>query len=157
MKFSTRQDIDAPVGLVFRTLTDFDHWERAAMRSGASVVRFADHAVLAAGMEWQVDFAYRGKPRKFRLRLEGQTPDERLFFTGRSPAIEGDLQIDLLDMGARRTRMTMALTVRPRTFAARLFLQSLKLAKGRIDARFEARAAELAAQIEARGRRTMQR
>ncbi len=35
MKFSTRKDIDAPIDHVFASVSDFQVYERAAMRRGA--------------------------------------------------------------------------------------------------------------------------
>ena len=38
MKFSTKEDIDAPIDAVFDMLCEFDQFERAAMRRGAEVL-----------------------------------------------------------------------------------------------------------------------
>jgi hypothetical protein len=51
------------------------------------------------------------------------------------------MSVDLLELGKRRTRLTVVTEIRPRTLAARLFLQSLKLARSRITRRYQARIA----------------
>lgn len=156
MKLSTREDIEAPIARVFQALTDFDYWERAAMRRGADILRLTTATDPAPGMQWQVGFSYRGRPRKVTVHLDSLVPATAMAFSGLSPSIEGELQIDLVEMSPHRTRMALALEMRPRTLAARLFLQSLKLAKGRIDKRFKTRAADLAALIETRSHRKTQ-
>ena len=54
MKLATREDIDAPIEAVFEQLSDFDGFERAALRRGAEVRahRRADRHV-GAGMAWK--------------------------------------------------------------------------------------------------------
>ena len=152
MKVSTREDIDAPAAFVFAVLSDTEHWERAALRRGASVVRQDSLTEPGPGMAWSVAFDFRGRPRQLSLRCTDFDSPQRIVFDGESRAVSGTLGIDLVDMGPRRTRVILGLEVRPRTIAARLFLQTLKLARSRVQARFDTRAAQLAADIEARFR-----
>ena len=39
MRFTTKQDIEAPLDFVYNTMIDFEAWERSAMRRGAEVER----------------------------------------------------------------------------------------------------------------------
>jgi hypothetical protein len=54
----------------------------------------------------------------------------------------------MMSLAPRRTRMTMAVEVRPKTLAARLVLQSMKLARGRLQRRFDVLGGQLANMIE---------
>lgn len=150
MKFNTREDIEAPITAVWQSLTDFDHWERAALRRGAEVSRTDKMKTLAAGLSWHLRFAYRGKPRRVDVQLTGVDAPNMLSFNGMGQLLEGSLQLDLVELGARRTRVAISFEVLPRTLAARLFLQSLRLARGRMEKRFKARTAALAMMIEER-------
>ncbi len=150
MKFSTREDIEAPLAAVWQTLTDFDHWERAALRRGADVMRTDRHTTLQPGLGWNVRFAYRGKQRDVDLRLTAIDPQHMMAFGGEGRMIEGTLRLDVVELGPRRTRIAVVFDVLPRTIAARLFLQSLRLARGRMEKRFKARTSALAAMIEDR-------
>jgi carbon monoxide dehydrogenase subunit G len=152
MKLSAREDLDAPIATVFERLADFDGWARAAMRRGAEVQRTDSLSRPGPGMAWALEFPYRGKPRSLTLRLDEMAAPERLGFSGRGPNLEGGLSIDLIEMAPRRTRMTVRLEVRPRTLVARLFIQSLKLGRGKIEARFRARVAQAASEIDGRAR-----
>ena len=61
MHFSSQQDVAVPIAQVFDTLTQFDIYERAAMRRGADVVRKDTLGEAAAGAHWQARFMLRGK------------------------------------------------------------------------------------------------
>lgn len=163
MKLNARQDIDAAPAAVFRALADFDHWERAALRRGVDVQRTdpgADTAALpvsapraepppwpVAGMAWRIGFSWRGRPRRLAFDLAAIDVPHALRFAGASAAAEGTLAIDVVALGARRTRLSMSLEVKPRTLAARLFIQSLRLARGRVATRFDNAVAFVAANI----------
>ena len=152
MRFSSKQDIEAPLQEVFRSLTDFDAWETAAMRRGADVARTDRLTSKVAGLSWQAKFSYRGKERNLTLKLTEIDQPTHLAFAGQSAAIDGQATVDLLELGARRTRMHLVLEITPRSLAARLFLQSLRLARARIDRKFDHRIAQLAGEIEQRYR-----
>lgn len=152
MKLTTRQDIEAPLAQVWATLTDFEAWERAAMRRGADMGRTDNLRSLAPGMTWSARFLYRGKERNIIIALTKAEAPHRLAFKAGSAAFDADLQIELMEMAAKRTRMHVATDVHPQTLGARLFLQSLRLARTRVEARFQNRIAVLARDIETRAR-----
>ena len=149
MRFSAKQDIEAPLDFVYKTMTDFEAWERSAMRRGAEVERTDRLTHIGPGMTWLARFSYRGKVRVFDLRLVMIEP-QALAFTAQSQMVECAAKLDLMEMSSRRTRVHVVVEVSPRTLAARLFLQSLRLARARIDRKFEQRVAQLAANIEGR-------
>ena len=39
MKLASKKDVEAPIAQVWAALTDFETWERAAMRRGVEVAR----------------------------------------------------------------------------------------------------------------------
>jgi carbon monoxide dehydrogenase subunit G len=152
MKLSAREDIDAPIAEVFQRLADFEGWERAAMRRGAEIHRTDALPRPAPGMAWSISFVYRGKPRRLSLTLDEIVAPGKLAFSGRGPNLEGGIVLDLIEMAPRRTRLMVKLEVRPRTLVARLFIQSLKLGRGKVEARFRARIAQVATEIDGRAR-----
>jgi len=152
MRFTTKQDIEAPIAFVFKALSDFDIWERAAMRRGAEVERTDTLTGTGAGMSWKSRFSYRGRPRTLDLQLVTFDAPSQLAFAGQSPTVEGTATVDMMEMSSRRTRIHVVTEVTPRTLAARLFLQSLRLARARVDRKFEQRVVQLAADIEHRFR-----
>lgn len=154
MKFSTREDIDAPIDQVFAAVSDFQVYERAAMRRGASVKRIDGQDVRGPGMAWQADFPFRGKDRSVEVVLEDYEEPTNLEFLGKSGGLTGSCEIELIELSPKKTRMHVSVDLRPQTLSARLLVQSLKLAKGNIDKRFQTRVAEFSNDIGSRYRQT---
>ena len=72
MKLSGRTDVQAPVEFVFDAISDFDFWERAALRRGAEVTRTDKLRQPAPGMSWMIRFGWRGR-RAVRVLYAGST------------------------------------------------------------------------------------
>lgn len=148
MKLSARTDIDAPIAGVWAVLTDYEAFERAAMRRGAEVLRGGSDA----NPYWHVGFVWRGKPRRLHVRLDAQDPGSLLRFSGTGATVEGGMVVEAVELGRQRTRLTVTTEVRPRTLAARLFLQSLRLARGRVMRRYRQRIEQLGTIVAQRSR-----
>lgn len=152
MKLTSRQDIEAPISFVFAALQDFEAWERLALRRGAEVSRTDKLGQIVAGMSWMIKFAYRSKPRRVALRLTRIEAPMNLAFAGSGASLEGLAGIDLLALTARRTRLSVTLDLRPKTIGMRLVLQSMRLAKGRVNRRLADRVEQFCAEIESKHR-----
>jgi hypothetical protein len=63
------------------------------------------------------------------------------------------MTVGLIALSRARTRLTVDLTLEPRTLAGRLIVQSLKLARGNMSKRFRLRVAEYAMDVEERYKR----
>ena len=154
MKLMRNEDVEAPIAFVYAALSDFDHWERAALRRGAEVTRLDTLAVSGAGMTWHLGFDFRGRRRTVDLRLVTMDPSQTLAFAGQGASMNGKGLLDLVEMGPKRTRIAITMEVEARTLAARLLLQSMKLASGKINRAFEMRTRQLATDLENRFRRS---
>lgn len=150
MHLSSKTDIEAPLDFVYAALTDFEGWERAAMRRGADVSRTDKLRVAGPGLSWHIRFRFRGRERALQVKLVGMEPARKLSFEGEGKLISGDMALDLISLAPKRTRLTLHLDIKPKTLGARLFLQSMKLAKGRVQARLNTRLGQLANDIEMR-------
>ena len=154
MKLTSRQDIEAPVSYVFDALTDFQSWERAALRRGAEVARTDKLSATAVGLSWMIKFAYRGKDRRLALRLTELEHPSMLGFSGMGASFEGQATVDLMALAARRTRLSVTLELRAKTFGARLVLQTWRLGKSRLNQRFAERVGTFCTEIEIRYRQS---
>lgn len=157
MQFSTKEDIEAPIDHVFAELSDFNAFERSALRRGADVQRVDNLKTVGPGMAWDISFRLRGKQREVKMALSEYTPPTGMIFTSRSTSMGGSMVLDLVALSRGRTRMGLTLNMEPRTLGARLLVQSLKLARSNLNKRFRLRCAEFAKDMEDRYKRSTAR
>ncbi len=152
MKFSTREDIEAPIAFVFAQVSDFGAYERRAMRQGAEVAR-RDNGPAGEGSCWDIGFDYRGRPRKMVATLAGFTPPQGMEIQSTSDGLDALTEVDLIALSQSRTRVMVSIDLKAKSLTARLLLQSLRLAKTKLTKRFKGRVRDLAEDIEDRYRR----
>ena len=154
MKFSTQEDVEAPIEAVYLMLSDFERFERAAIRRGAEVQRTSKVHPPHVGAAWDVKFSLRGKARTIRIELVKAVAPEELLFDATSQGLETQMSVELVALSQKRTRVSINLALTPKTISARLLVQSLKLAKSNLSKQFEERVAEYGRFIEDHHSRT---
>ena len=154
MKFSTREDVDAPIDPVFDSLCAFEAFERQAIRRGAEVRRTDAMTAPGVGMTWDVSFPVRGKVRKFDLLMRRFEKPHFMGVDASSDGLESKFDVEVIALSRTRTRVAVSLELKPKTLAARLFLQSLRLAKASLTKRFKLRIAEQMRGLEERLRKS---
>ena len=150
MKFSTREDIDAPIEAVFEELCDYENFERQAMRRGVDVQRIGTHQKMGPGLTWEIGFRMRGKFREMTLIVDRYEAPGMLGIRATSASLDADFLLELIALSRTRTRVIIGLELKPKNLSARLLVQSLKLAKGSLTKRFKLRMAEFARNLEKR-------
>ena len=150
MKFSTKEDIEAPIEFVFSQLSDFQSFERSALRRGAEVQRLDGHRAPSVGMAWDVAFKLRGKMRQMQMELTRYDPPNGMVFSSLSPKMGGDMVVDLVALSRGRTRLSVDIELHPRNLSSRLMVQSLKLARSSLTKRYHLRVAGFAKDLEDR-------
>jgi hypothetical protein len=148
MKFSSREDIDAPIEQVFAHLSDFAVFEAMATKRGAQVERVKDTGAAGLGTAWDAEFKARGRLRSLSLEVVEFDRPNGMRIESTSEGIESDFSIELMSLSRTRTRMNVSLELRPKTLPARLLIQSLKLAKATLTKRFKLRVADYAKTLE---------
>jgi len=135
---------------VFEKLSDFDGFERAALRRGADISRTDALSVPGPGMSWKADFDFRGRERQADVNLKAYDMPNGMTFLVHSSGLDVDVVVELAAMSRTRTRLNVTADARPNTIPARLMLQSLKLAKANVVKRFRRRVSDFAAEVEER-------
>ena len=152
MRLSAREDIDAPIDRVFAVLSDFGQIEAAARKRGIAVTRTTDTTPAAPGMEWTAEFRFRGKLRTATVVLSEMKAPARMVFDTVSAGLDTTVQIECVAVAPEKTRVLIKADMSPRSLPARLLVQSLKLAKSRVEDRFKTRFGDVARLVESRAR-----
>lgn len=147
MKLTTREDIAAPIAHVFAQASDFETFERRALREGAQVARYqTGHS--AVDTSWDITARFHGRNRQFNAQLTRFDPPTGYVVTTLSDGLEFVTEMQLFALAPQRTRVTMTIDISARTLTARLLVQSLRLAKTRLTQGFRSRIRAYAEQIE---------
>ena len=148
MQVTATEDIAAPMAHVYSELTNYAALERQALRRGIDVRRMFKTATPDIGDSWEVRFRFRGKAREAKIALEAQDPPNMLGFTGVSGGLDTRTLVELVPLSPKRTRVNVVFKMIPNTLSARLLVQSFKLARSKINKRFQKRMAGYARDIE---------
>ena len=147
MKLSTREDIDAPLDTVYHAVTDFDGFERQLLRRGIDVTRDETQPLDVPGVRWNARFPWRGRQHDLEAELVEINESQGYAVESRTGGIVCMGVVDLVALSKSRTRLFVSLDLKPTTFSSRLFVQSLKLAKGSLRRRFKSRVSDFASGI----------
>lgn len=149
MKLSAREEIAAPDHRVFAALTDFDALSRVAEGRGVTMRRTDDLPEPGLGMAWTAEAAVRGQMREIVSEVTEFAVAERVVVISRMGGVEGTTEVDLTPIGSERTRLRIAIDLRPISLTGRILIQPMRMAKGSLQERFRIRIAGLARFIEA--------
>ena len=92
----------------------------------------------------------RGKDRHCNVELVQYASPTDMVFESTSGGLITLTEIELVALSPNRTRISVQFDIKPRTLPARLFVQSMKLAKSNLTKRFKLRVADYARDIEDR-------
>jgi len=150
MKFSTNEDINAPIEAVFDRFCDFQTFEQAAIRRGAEVRRTDQMSQPSPGMTWHAAFDLRGKRREVEVEMVSFDRPNVVVLESTSPGLLGMTTFHMRALSPERTRLHVELELKPLNLSARLLVQSLKLAKNSLTKKFKLSVARYARQAEGR-------
>ncbi|GAA6209440.1 SRPBCC family protein [Cognatishimia sp. WU-CL00825] len=139
MQFSAKEDLDVPIDDAFNLLSEYDVFERMAMRRGIEVVRNTDASEFGVGSSWKIDFDWRGKAIKMRAEIVTFERPERVVLDVKTQGLDIKIDFELVALSRKRTRLHLVTDIDARTLPMRLLVQSMKLARGNIDKKLQER------------------
>lgn len=139
MEFTARDDVDVPIEAAFDLLSEYDVFERMAMRRGIEVQRHEPDAPVGVGTKWDVDFNWRGKDITMRAEIIRFDRPDWIEIEAIMPGMDVTVAFELLALSKKRTRLHFKANSSAKTLPMRLLLQSLKLARNNIDKKLHER------------------
>jgi uncharacterized membrane protein len=155
MKFNASEDVDAPIDMVFAAYTDFVRYENGARSRGAEVRRVNAFLLATEGAQWRGSIPIRGKTRKIEAVIIKLAQNDRAILEAVIGGMEVQFEMIFVALTPVITRVSITVNLQPRTLAARLIVQSAKLARSKIIKRIHAMLVRYADEIEAAHRRSM--
>jgi hypothetical protein len=137
MELSVSEDIDAPAAAVWDRVTDFSMAEDMAKGRGVELSRAGNWTQAAQGVEWRGKVTVRGKTRKITSRISHFAPEDTLVVDSTIGGMRTVYTVILVPLAPEVTRATATLEVSATTLTARLILQTMKLARGRLADRLQ--------------------
>ena len=104
MKLSTREDIEAPIGVVFDAVSDFDGIERRLQARGIRVARDPDAPSEGPGRRWTADVSWRGRGHHIVAELAEVLEGRGYTVESASGGVVCHSVVDLVALSKTRTR-----------------------------------------------------
>ncbi len=150
MELTVREDIDVPIEQAFKMISDFEIFERAALRRGAEVERLDDLLRPGVGAKWRVNIAFRGKSRLINLAVTEFNRPTEVQIHAEVQGVRSDTRVELVALSRTCTRLNVWMGLKAKSLTARLLLRSLKLARSTLTQRLEQRVSSLGRDMEER-------
>ncbi len=139
MQFTTKEDLDIPIEDAFDLLSDYEVFERMAMRRGIEVRRNEPELPMGLGTSWKIDFAWRGKDIKMRAKIAQFDRPDNITLDVVTQGLDIIIKFEFVALSRKRTRLNLVTDIDARTLPMRLLVQSMKLARSNIDRKLNER------------------
>jgi hypothetical protein len=137
MKFKVSEDVDAPADMTWARFTDFSGIEAEALGRGAELARVGNWSTAAQGCQWRGSAKIRGRARPVTSEITTLSGPDTCVITTVVGGMEAVYEMTFIELRADMTRVQVVLDLSANTLSARLALQTLKLARGRVMQRLQ--------------------
>ena len=118
--------------MVWARFTDFSGFEEDARGRGAILNRVGNWTQTVQGVEWRGEVTVRGKSRPITAKVTQLVPQELCIVDSRIGGMNCHQEIIFVPLSTTMTRVALMLDLSADTLTARLLLQTMKLARGRV-------------------------
>lgn len=137
MKFKVSEDVDAPADITWARFTEFSGIEAEAKGRGAELARAGNWSTPEVGCAWRGTVKVRGRVRPLTSEITALDSPDRCEVTTVIGGMEAVYEMTFLPLRPDMTRVQVTLDLSANTLSARLALQTLKLARGRVMQRLQ--------------------
>lgn len=137
MKFKVSEDVDAPADITWARFTDFSGIEADVVGRGTELSRVGNWTEATEGCSWRGSAKIRGRVRPVTSEISALEGPGRCEITTTIGGMEAVYEMTFLSLREDMTRVQVVLDLSANTLSARLALQTLKLARGRVMQRLQ--------------------
>lgn len=137
MKFKVSEDVDAPADITWARFTDFSGVEAEVKGRGAELSRVGNWSDPARGCGWRGQVTVRGRLRPITSEISAMDAPERCEIRTSVGGMDAVYDMGFLSLRPDMTRVQVVLDLSAGTLSARLALQTMKLARGRVMQRLQ--------------------
>ncbi|MGB0660833.1 MAG: hypothetical protein ACPGNV_11720 [Mangrovicoccus sp.] len=141
MELTSSFDAPYPQSQTYAALADFDALTASLTPRGFEVTQTAEGDTDGVGKAWKIAFGFRGVHREIAVEVIEATPETGFVLRGNSEGLVVTMSIALAGLENGRCRVSVVAEAAAETFTARLLLQSLRLARAKIQPKFDSRVA----------------
>jgi len=153
MKFETIEDIDAPQDFTFACFTDFIRYEILARNYGADLRRVGGFTEISEGATWRGSIPVQGRTRGVEAEVSRYSPSEYARIDSAVGGMNVVFEMRFEALADEKTKLIAVAELQAKTLAARLVIQSAKLARKRVQAKITSKIVALANEYEDAWRR----
>ncbi|SDF07659.1 SRPBCC family protein [Limimaricola pyoseonensis] len=149
MELTTRQPVAAPRDFVFAQASDFDAFERLALRRGIAV----DTRGAGTARGWGAEVPIMGRTRRIEADLQRYDAPEGYEVLGRVSGVEVLVRVEV-SAAAEGAALGLSVRLGAQGMTGKMALQPLALMRGSLESRMAAKLEGYAREIEARWARS---
>ncbi len=138
MKFDYKTTINVPVEYAFARLTDFDKFEKEGFGNISKFTPVGDISAPNIGAKWKVRSEFQGRQRSYALQLRKLVANETVVLGNGSDKFDVEACFGLSKMDSTKTNFTFELNASAKTITGRLIMQTMQLARSRIEKKLSA-------------------
>ena len=155
MEITYQRIINVPPSYAFARATDFRRFEAEGFGNLAPFEPRSEIRAPELGARWRTAAEFQGRPRRFSLQLLEMTEPNHLVLGNKSEKYDVEAQMSFKPTGTNATSFHFTLNAKARSITAKLILQTIQLARGRIvksmQSDFETMAKRMEAAYQAEG------
>lgn len=149
MELSYTNIINVPQEFAFARATDFEKFEADGFGKLAPFEPVSEIRAPEIGARWKTSSEFQGRPRRFSLQLYTLEANQKMVLGNKSEKYDVESHFGFEPKGDEATEFTFHLIAKAQSITARLILQTIQLARGRIESSMKSDFDAMATRMEA--------
>lgn len=149
MKLKVSDDVGRSADAAFTVITDYTPIENQLHDAGYKLARVGAWEVASLGAAWSGTGEIRGQRQDIEAEITGWEQGRAVTILVKIGGLRVSHTTRIIPLGEAAAQIEITAELKPRTLSARVFVQGLKLARGRILSAMERRLSSEIARIQA--------